>query len=145
MTSTPNEPYTGIARAEARIRLMADEYLRYASEDVQKCVILSGRLRESGNQKPEDLQILFRILHDVKGQGGTFDYQLITSIAEIACNILRNKEVVSLEALVVVEQCSRAMQGILQRRITGCGGEAGKKLIERLVGLSAPHLAVGKS
>jgi len=138
-TALSAEEYA-IAMAELQIRGMTTEYILRTDESIAECIALAIHLRAQKDRTAGDIRQIFRKLHDIKGQGGTFDYHLITASGAIACNIVRERPSLSDEALVVLEKCIQAMQTVLQRRITGNGGENGKKLVEKLSLLAKPHL-----
>jgi len=144
MNFSPNEgsniEQSRFAEAEAKIRALAGAYVQQAGDDINQCIAEARHLRANRSRNAEDLRPLYSILHNVKGMGGMFDYHLITSIAAIACNILRERDAVSDEALIILEKCILTMQTVLQRQITGTGGETGKKLVEKLFLLATPYL-----
>jgi len=129
-----------IAAAEANVRSLARDYIRWASEDLERSLAKIREIRGAQGTPLAGAAELFTIFHNIKGQGGTFDYLLVTAIATIACNILRDRETVPAEALAVVENCAYAMQGVLKRGLVGNGGENGRELTRKLLAMARPWL-----
>ena len=107
-----------IADAERAVALLARDYLVWASEDLIKMrlALLAGRRDD-----------LFQFAHDMKGQGGSFGFPLLTQIAEKLCRSLERGT-----ALVALTPYLDAVETILQAPLRGEGGEAGAALLAEL-------------
>lgn len=119
LSELPGIDPVALARAEAALAALADNYLAWAEADV-------ARLRAALDPFQPDL--LFAIAHDVKGQAGTFGFPLITELANRLCRLLESQPVDQDGAALLVELMSEARS----RRLDGDGGEDGRRLLARL-------------
>ncbi len=79
---------------------------------------------------------LFRIAHDMKGQGATFDYDLITQIGNHLCRYIEKKSSYGQVEMDAIDKHIKALNQIVDNRLTGDGGSAGQHMsaqIEELV------------
>lgn len=79
---------------------------------------------------------LFRRVHDLKGQAGTFGYRLITVIGNDLCRFLEQPVSLTDRRIKVVGFHIEAMERVARERITGTGGDQGMKMINTLQGLT---------
>ena len=121
-----------LARAEKVIADLADNYLEWAHEDMAK---LQGALKElvsEGGDQKEKIAKVFQISHDMKGQGGSFGYDLITTIGNGLCRYLENREEVGPAEIEAIKLHVGSMQVVLTNGIKGEGGEIGTQLLSGL-------------
>ncbi|HWK44817.1 MAG TPA: hypothetical protein VNT30_08840 [Stellaceae bacterium] len=96
-------------------------------------------LAQGGFDDPAVWAALYGRLHDVKGQGGSFDYALVTDIAQQACQLLRaiNRDFdlrrrASEALLTSLGHQVAALRLIARYRLTGDGGARGAQLLDGL-------------
>src|SRR5687768_9053957 len=77
-----------VARAEAALKGLAAEYERRAAQDVARLKAVLAELK-AGAAAQSAWESLHRVSHDMKGQGGTFDYGLVSEIADRFCGFLK--------------------------------------------------------
>jgi hypothetical protein len=76
---------------------------------------------------------LFRLAHDLRGLGGTFNYGLITTIGESLCDLIKNDDLPNdnlLQRHVLAHVA--ALEAIRQFDLKGDGGSQGKELLVTL-------------
>jgi HPt (histidine-containing phosphotransfer) domain-containing protein len=78
------------------------------------------------------------IAHNLKGQGASFGYPLITSVAQSLLTLLRGQEKSGLRTIKIAAAHARALRTILDKDIHGGGGPRGETLVMRLSALTAP-------
>jgi DNA-binding response OmpR family regulator len=86
-----------------------------------------------------------RIFHTVKGQAGTFGFELITTLADIGQNLLREAEG-NVELMMKLQNelyralsvLVTAMALVLQGNITGNGGTVGERLMAKITEATTP-------
>lgn len=130
-----------LARADAAMRKAAaavdladdaDEYLarlRKALADVGA--------RQGGDQTAAITEI-YNITHDLRGQGTTFGYPLVTRVARSLNHYLENRKKLSGAEADVVKAHVDALTVVLKNRMTGDGGAVGEEIassLESIVGL----------
>lgn len=79
---------------------------------------------------------LFRRVHDLKGQAGTFDYKLITVIGNDLCRFLEQPVEMNERRRKVVGFHIDAMERVSRQKMIGTGGDRGMTMINTLKGLT---------
>ncbi|MCF8471107.1 MAG: Hpt domain-containing protein [Parvibaculum sp.] len=120
-----------ISRAEAAVEALRDTYRQQLADDV---VALDGIWSRFGSDEPAAalLDELYGIAHNVKGQGGSFGYDLVTEIGASLCNYLRSGSRVSPEERNIVHIHIRMLKTVSENNIFGTGGETGMRIVEKL-------------
>lgn len=80
----------------------------------------------------EAWEVVFGVLHDCKGGGGSVGLDLVTAIAENGCRYLKGRETADPKAAAVATAHLSAIEGVLQSGVVGDGGAAGSRLLEKL-------------
>jgi len=96
-------------------------------------------LAKSAGEVTCDLSTVFRIGHDIKGQGGTFGRQILTEIAGLLCALLSRfeKSVLTPKAIEAIECHVAALELVTRRNIVGDGGAGSAQLVSGLKKLAA--------
>jgi len=118
-----------LAKAEAVIANLADDYLDWVREDFVRLeaaydVLISGE----GNDK-DNLEALFQIAHDMKGQGGSFGYDLMTSIGDHMCRLLEKVDKAGPLEIKMIRLHIDAMRVVITKELKGDGGAEGRQLM----------------
>jgi len=118
-----------LAAAEAEFQKMAEDYpdwvqglLGQMEEHYRRCVGLPER-------RPALFKGLNDIAHDLKGQGGTFGYPLVTFIADSLYRFTRPREHYEDEQVAIVRAHLDAIRAVVAGRVKGDGGTIGRDLI----------------
>ncbi len=82
---------------------------------------------------------MFTAAHDMKGQGRSFGYDMITSIASSLCVLLRDRTEMEDAGMKVVKVHVDALGVVFDHDLKGDGGEQGRMLLDRLSGLVTTH------
>jgi len=120
-----------LERAEQVIANMADSYLDWVEQDLRKISATYDRLVAGSDDRETDLKRVFEVAHDMKGQGGSFGFELITAVANNLCRLLERfddstKHQVQNEAVRIHID---AMKLIISSRMRGDGGEQGTAIL----------------
>lgn len=130
-----------LARAEAAVAQLADSYLDWALEDLASLQQHLAAAREEPGAPSRHVQALFQTAHDMKGQGATFDYPLVTEVAKSLCHYVEGRQDRgSQPELAVIAAHVDALAVILRQRMSGNGGALGQKLSKELETLVAHKL-----
>ncbi|MGC2856458.1 Hpt domain-containing protein [Novispirillum sp. DQ9] len=122
-----------LEKAEQLIAGMQDSYLEWVEEDLRKLQALEADLDSGARPRDVVLQDIFAIAHDVKGQGGSFDYPLMTLIGNYLCRYIeRMKGPPTDKNVEVVKVHISALRLVIARRMSGDGGKMGDNLIRGL-------------
>lgn len=118
-----------LERAERVIEQMADSYLEWVQEDlVRMDAAYKALAAATGDRKAEADQV-FQIAHDIKGQGGSFGYDLMTLIANELCRLIERQESFGSAEVQAVKVHADAMKLVIQNRMKGDGGANGQALV----------------
>jgi chemotaxis protein histidine kinase CheA len=121
-----------LAQAEAAINALKGEYTQQLKADAAHLSEVWASL-DGPNFDPKTLENLFGIAHNLKGQAGSFGYDLVTSIAASLCDLVRGlNNPAGAQALKAVEQHVVVLQRVVDKGIVGTGGETGEKIVQSL-------------
>ncbi len=81
---------------------------------------------------PDAVQEMRGIAHDIKGQGGSFGYPLITQIGDSLSRLLKHERLLDEKGLALLGEHVSALETILEKSIEGDGGNLGGRYVERL-------------
>ncbi|PHS24572.1 MAG: hypothetical protein COA85_08075 [Robiginitomaculum sp.] len=120
--------------AGAALAGMGEEFAAGAEGDAGA---LKGHLEKAAQSVDDEgfqqnMARAFGIAHDLKGQGSTFGYNLVTEIAGHLCTLTRPQNNPGRETLPQIQVCAQALLDVLAGRIDGDGGTIGVRLRETL-------------
>lgn len=115
-----------LAKANATIEKMTQDFPNWAIKDVDS---LDQLLEEfAGSHDTARMKDIYKIAHDMRGQGGSFGYPVITGIAGSFCNFVNALEEKDPSALEILQAHTKSMRAVLQNKISGDGGPLGAKI-----------------
>lgn len=119
------------AEMEHVIEQMLPEYELRAQKDIDALTELHAELeRDPFNEELRNK--IFKVCHDAKGQGGTFGYDLITTVGNDLCRFIEKPIPLNDEKIKVIGHHIRAMKKIIEKKMTGDGNAQGKKIVTTL-------------
>jgi hypothetical protein len=121
-----------LARAQAAVADLAKNFAESAVGDLDRCAGFLKAAREQPTTRSESVKEVYGIAHNLKGQGSSFGYPLITRIGQSLCQLTRPQRDFSDADLGVIQAHLDAIRLILAKDIKGEGGEVGGKLATRL-------------
>ncbi len=90
-------------------------------------------LKEDGGATPENLDAVFQLAHDIKGQGGSFGYDLMTIVGNQLFRYIEAPEGKAGKTDVeVIFLHAHTMQVIMSQDLKGDGGQAVEQLMAGL-------------
>ncbi len=134
---------TAIERAQARDRLptslleLKQVYLAEAAGDVGVLEDCLERSKADPAQWVEACRRMREVTHNIKGQGSSFGYPLMTQVGQSLSQLLKAIDDAGPETLKLVEAHVGVLRTVISMRIEGQGGESGARLINRLEDLVA--------
>ena len=112
-------------------------YVEGADADVRRLQELLGEARAEPSSWADCSERMRGIVHNVKGQGASFGYPLMTRVGESLSILLKRTEGREAAAAELIEAHVKTLRAVLDNEITGNGGELGETLAGRLEGLVA--------
>jgi HPt (histidine-containing phosphotransfer) domain-containing protein len=126
---------TLIARAEEAVAGLATSFHEWAQRDLANLEKCLGDYEKSGEGGPEAVHEMHQIAHNIKGQGGSFGYPLITVIAASLNSYLEDETHKDAIDPRIVRAHIEAMKIVIRDRINGDGGKLGAQLTDELFAL----------
>ena len=121
-----------LARAQAAVADLAKNYVGNTLGDLDRCAALLKTARETPERRAAAITDLYGIAHNIKGQGSSFGYPLVTRIGHSLCTLVRQERDFTDADLGIVQAHLDALRLILTKDIKGEGGEVGARLAARL-------------
>ena len=128
-----------LQKAEQAIANMTGNYLEWVDSDLTKLsTVIEDLLSDDGSARKEKLDAVFFVAHDMKGQGGSFNYRLITIIGDGLCRAIEKMkgDMISVENEVIKVHLE-AMKLVIAKRMDGDGGKEGEALVAGLRSVTA--------
>lgn len=124
-----------VAQAEAAVAALRDSYRAQLMIDVGELIEIWSGL-EQGAAPADVMQKIHAVAHNVKGQGGSFGYDLVTSIGASLCDYIRSGERRSADELNIVHAHIKILKMVGENDIAGDGGETGERIVAKLAALT---------
>jgi hypothetical protein len=129
-----------LARAEQATTALRANYTEWARVDVDRAQALFDAARDDASARRAQLDQVFTVMHNIKGQGTSFGYPLVTRIGQSLCRLIEPGRTVADPDLKVVQVHLDALKLVLDKKIAGTGGGAGEALATRLESMTANAL-----
>ncbi len=120
-----------LEQAEKVVERMKASYEKRLESEIRNLFASFTKMRDSGDF---DLDLLYDQSHEIRGEAGTYGYQMVSDIGKLLCELLSPMEQADAAEIKAIETHLRAMQTVVAQRIKGTGPEVAKQIVE---GLSA--------
>lgn len=134
-----------LEQAEQVIANLQDNYLEWVVEDLKALQAAYVDLSDTApGQHQAALEEVFRIGHDIKGQGGSFGYELMTAVGNSLCRFIEDlgEDAPSRPEIEVIKVHIDTLRYVIAERVEGDGGDQGQRLLK---GLDAVKAKVGRA
>ena len=122
-----------LARAEAAVANLSQDYATWALADVAKARAALAAAIDDPAGPASHVEALFRVGHDLKGQGTSVGVPLVTKIGHSLCALTRDRtRHYEGRHLDLVKSHLDAIDLILTKGIKGDGGKLGAELVAKL-------------
>lgn len=119
-------------RAEKAVEKLTEDYSVWAREDIDGLRLALSQIRTEPKNTGATIAEIYRRALDLKGQGGGFGYDLITSVGDLLTRFMEARETVSERDCQIIEAHIDAMQAVINQDIKGSGGRIGKQIVAGL-------------
>lgn len=126
------DPTEMLAKAEQSIQKLGDEFETIFGDNVAALVAAMADVRQGGMTRERALIAVRRLLHDLRGQAGTFGYPLVSHIGDSACKFIDLSEDFGPTETDVLAMHIDALKAVRQTKIKGDGGDIGRELMDGL-------------
>ena len=110
-------------------------YLEGADNDVRRLEDLLARMQDDAARWAESVALMRETVHNVKGQGSSFGYPLMTRVGDSLSRLLKGLDGPDPGSLKLVAAHINTLRAVMDNDIKGSGGELGEKLAGRLESL----------
>lgn len=122
------------AKAAEAIADLTDTYLAQVEQDI---MVMRALLKQALHANPAGRfhairDDFFVKVHDLKGQGATFGYPLLTDLGAWTCDYLRQKKEITDKDLQVLTRVLDDIETVFQKRLINDGGDMGQQIHQRL-------------
>ncbi|MGV8997215.1 MAG: hypothetical protein ACOH12_09750 [Parvibaculaceae bacterium] len=124
-----------VAQAEAAVAALRDSYREQLMLDVASLVEIWTGL-ERGVAPADIMHQVHAVGHNVKGQGGSFGYDLVTSIGASLCDYIRTGTRETTDEINIVHAHIKILKMVGENDIAGTGGETGERIVAKLAALT---------
>jgi chemotaxis protein histidine kinase CheA len=127
-----------IEQAQSIVASMKDDYLTWVQEDLHNLDAAFARLTQERTRQTIDE--LFLIVHDMKGQGGSFGYSLITAVGNGLCRYLERQSAVTDQLINITEVHINALHLIIDNRMTDEHAAEARQMLHGLTEIVTKNL-----
>lgn len=124
-----------IKRAEGVVDGMADDFEESVTVEVARMMKLSLDLEMDPVKAAKICKKVRQIGHDLRGQGATYGYDLISDAAESLFDYTERLSDSSKLNADVIRAHADAMRAIIKNKVKGKGGKVGSDLVDSLLAL----------
>lgn len=121
-----------LSRADAAVKRLSDQFTDLALDEIGKLDTLLKEAKADPEKRPEIVRSIFMVVHDLRGQGATFDYPLLTRIGSSLCTFTENLDSSSDKELQVIGVHVDALKAVMTHKISGDGGPVGREIAKGL-------------
>lgn len=121
-----------LAQAEQALEKMSEDYPDWVAKLIDKLGDQHRRCVDTPEQRRSYFEELRNVAHDMRGQGGTFGYPLISEMAESLYHFTGPASGMSDNHVEIIKAHIDAMRAVIKNRVKGDGGEVGAQLLKGL-------------
>lgn len=118
--------------AEQEFEKAAEDYPDWVQGIITRLYEQHGRCVDTPESREPVFKTLSEIAHDLKGQGGTFGYNLISHFGASLYIATRPREDYEDSQVEIIKAHIDAMRAVIKGRIKGDGGDIGVELTKTL-------------
>jgi hypothetical protein len=122
-----------LEQAMAELDKFAEDYPDWVQGQVSELYELVAKTREKeANRRATEFKRINEIAHDMRGQGGTFGYPLVTTVADSLYTFTGSRSLAQDSHVEIVKSHIDTMNAVIKERVEGDGGILGRELLTAL-------------
>ena len=119
-----------LEKAEKVVEKIQEEYSDWADEDLVAFEEVLGRLKSDDEQEQQAaLKALYTLSLDMKGQGGSFGFRMMSEVAARLNDFVAPRDTLSKLDVEVVEAHISALHALYRENVRDDGGKMGTALL----------------
>lgn len=119
-------------KAIAALEEMKEDYPDWVQKHIDELRTHHARSVDTPAERTRRYSMMREIAHDMKGQGGTFGYPLMTTFATSLHDFVGPRAGTSDNHIELIKSHIDAMSAVIKDRVKGNGGEIGQALTKGL-------------
>ncbi len=120
-----------VDKAAKVIDSLRGEFEEIAKVEVVKLVSAANALVAQPNDLAKRDEV-YKIAHELRGQGGSYGYPLVTRFGDQLCRYLDAAAGLDARSLVIVKATADAIAVVINSKVAGDGGDTGRALVAML-------------
>jgi len=132
MDDDDNQMKAMLARAEAAVAALARDYIAWARADIDLCRQHLTAAQQEPDQRRQHVAALFGVAHNIKGQGSSFGFPLMTRLGQSLCHLTRQPHAAGDMEMALADQHLRLMSEVLQQEARGDGPPALQAAVQQI-------------
>ncbi len=121
-----------LERANAVMSELSGDYLEWVQDDIDRIYTSLNELKNNTEAPLDSLNKIFKVAHEMKGQGGCFGYGLITRLGNDLCRFIEGVKNLNSRDIKIIELYIDAMKVIISSRMSGDENQEGLSVVEGL-------------
>tara|TARA_R110002072_G_scaffold65907_1_gene162873 strand:+ start:2175 stop:2657 length:483 start_codon:yes stop_codon:yes gene_type:complete len=121
-----------LREAEQAVDELQGDYPIWAQKDIDGLREAMALGKKGPDTLPQAIADIYKYALDLKGQGGGFGYDLITSIGDLLTKFMEERDQVSHRDFEIICAHVDAMQAVIRQDIKGDGGKIGNQIVDGL-------------
>ncbi len=126
-----------IQRAEAVIKKIGEDFPKWAQSDIDDMEKALAAARQNPDQQEDYILQIFRRSMELKGQGGSFGYDLISQVGDSLKKFTESRYEANPRDVEIIAAHVDAMRVVMVQDIKGDGGDVGQAIVAGLNKLTA--------
>lgn len=118
--------------AGQRIEALTADFTKYLREEIDRLAKSVIEAESNAGERGEIVRKVQTIFNDLRGNGGTYGYPLVTEVGDSACKFIQDMPNWGSPQLAVLRAHTDAMRAIMAANIMGDGGPLGRQLLAGL-------------
>lgn len=128
-----------LEKANAALEKMSEDYPDWVAAQVAELRALHGRMVDTPETRRKTLDAIRSMAQEIKGQGATFGYPLVSTFAQSLQECSGPGAPLSDNHAEVVKAHVDSIGAVIKDRVKGSGGQVGKELTQQLKAAIEKH------
>tara|TARA_B100000614_G_scaffold201515_1_gene182814 strand:+ start:86 stop:592 length:507 start_codon:yes stop_codon:yes gene_type:complete len=121
-----------LEEAQRKVDAMKPEYETWSGADLTRLYEIYEKALSDPGQRDHHMTDLFEKAHNMRGDGGSYEYPLVTQIAGSLSSFIEDTEKPDPKDFEVIKAHLDALAVVIGQKMSGDGGAIGKVLVKEL-------------
>lgn len=118
-----------LKKAEAVVKQMEEDFPEWADDYLDQMRAALDAAKADPAAAHEQIQRIFTLVMDLKGQAGSYGYQMLTLIGDLLKGYTEDLGQLDRRTVQIIEAHIDAMQAALRQGVKGDGGDVGRQIV----------------